>query len=281
METTAHPHVARSPVRVDLFDSLGSLYLARLMRTARGRAFMLNFMVQAEEADEKGVFDTLLARVDDPVLGKMVRVHRDDETRHARMLKECLARAGVPPEPVPPELRIVERIDRHAGGLADSFVSGGTGIMEAYLVLQVIEERGVRQFPKIANAMRPFDPESAAVIDRITGDEERHVRYAKAISRRYAPDLATLDRALSRLRRAEARAFAEHSRAFLDFATARDLDEARGPERLFWRMVVALGNVCHPAAVLASSGNGPGDGVFPKKRPSSVPTVARSGRPSG
>jgi hypothetical protein len=159
------------------------------------------------------------------------------------MLKQCVERYSVEPEPVPRELRIIDRIDRHANGFAAAFVQGRTGVMEAYLLLQVIEERGVRQFPRIADAMRPFDPESAAVIDRITRDEERHVRYAKAISRRYAPDAATLERTLARLRTAEAKAFEEHSRELLRFATELGLGEARAAERFFWRAVVAVGDM--------------------------------------
>jgi uncharacterized ferritin-like protein (DUF455 family) len=203
--------------RLGLRDALGALYLRRLLRTPRGRVFMLSFMAYAEEADEKGVFDALLARVDDPELSRLVRVHRDDEVRHALMLRGCLARLGATAEPIPQELRVVERIDRHAGRVAERFVDGATDVMEAYLVLQVIEERGVREFPRIAAAMRPHDPESAAVIDRITRDEERHVKYAKAISARYAPTEALRARTLERLRRAEARAFAEHSRELLTY----------------------------------------------------------------
>jgi rubrerythrin len=242
MEAIAQAHAARPAIRMRLFDSLRSLYLTRLMQSARGRAFMLNFMAQSEEADEKGVFDTLLARVDDPELAKLVRIHRDDETRHAAMLRERLAHLAVEPEPVPTDLRVVDRIDRHVG-VADSFIGGKSGIMEGYLLLQVIEERGVRQFPGIANAMRPFDPATAGVIDRITRDEERHVRYAKAISRRYAPDEETRERTLQQYRRAEARAFVEHARAFLAFAIEHGLDGTRGVERLFWRAVVTLNGV--------------------------------------
>jgi hypothetical protein len=150
-------------------------------------------------------------------------------------LQECIARGGITPVAVPPELRIVERIDRHAGRAARAFVDGRLGVMEAYLVLQVVEERGVRQFPLLAEALRPYDPESAATIERITADERRHVRYAQAISKKYAPDSATLDETLARYRRAEARAFAEHGAAFLRFVTARDLFVAGPLERLFWR----------------------------------------------
>jgi rubrerythrin len=249
METTATPRAAA----LDPIATLGSLYLKRLLRTQQGRAFMLSFMVQAEEADEQGVFDKLLDRVDDPELAKLVRIHRDDETRHAALLKGCLARNGAELVPIPAELDVVRCIDRHAGGFASAFVGGRTGVMEAYLLLQVIEERGVRQFPVIAEAMRPHDPESAATIDRITRDEVRHVRYAKAISRRYAPDASTLDATLERFRRAEARAFAEHSRALLAFAAERRLDGGSGTERLFWRAIVALGGFADHVAAAAAS----------------------------
>ena len=233
-----------------MMDAIARLYLGRLLRSPRGRAFMLHFMVQAEEGDELGVFDALLARVDDPELNKLVKVHRDDETRHAAMLRECLARLeakGVEPEPVPPELHVVARIGHHAGSLGESFVDGRATVMEMYLLLQVIEERGVRQFPKIARAMRPFDPESAAVIDRITRDEERHVKYAKAISRRYAPNEETLERELARFRTAEKRAFEENGHALLAFATQRSLDDSRGLERLAWRVLATFREPQAPA----------------------------------
>jgi hypothetical protein len=120
--------------------------------------------------------------------------------------------------------------------------------MEACLLLQVIEERGVKQFPLIAGAMRPFDPETADVIDRITNDERRHVRYAQAISRRYAPDPTTLAHTLDRFRVAEARAFEEHSRALLAHATSRGLDDGTGPARLFWRAIALVGGIVDRAA---------------------------------
>jgi hypothetical protein len=218
---------------------LDQLYLRRLVATPRGRSFLLSFMTDAEESDEKGVFDHLLARVDDPELHKMVRVHRDDETRHAEMLRACVLRQGVPAEPVPRDLRVVDRIDRMLGGLAARFVADERGVMEAYVLLQVIEERAVRQFPGIVRALRPVDPGSADTVARVLRDEERHVRYARAISRRYAPDETTLERTLRRFREVEARAYADHGRAFASAVADRDLLSARGPERLFWRALSA------------------------------------------
>lgn len=219
---------------------LDSLYMKRLVSNPRGRAFLLSSLAEAEEADEGGVFDNLLARVDDPELGKLVRRHRDDEARHAELYRGCLARTGITPVPVPKELRIIDRIDRNLGGFGASFVAGDTGVMEAYLLLQVIEERGVREFAKIANALDEVDPESASVVRSIVRDEERHVLYAKAISRRYAPDEATLARELDRFRHAEERAFQDHGVVFLRFVQDHDLLGVRGPERLLWKTLAMV-----------------------------------------
>jgi rubrerythrin len=101
--------------------------------------------------------------------------------------------------------------------------------------LQVIEERAVKEYPVIADVMRPYDAASAAVVDQVARDEVRHVKYARAISRKYAPDDATLERTLALYRAAEARAFEEQGRAVLAFALERDLLGASGVERFFWR----------------------------------------------
>src|SRR5205823_5357973 len=98
-------------MRFDPASWFGSFVLSRLVASPRGRAFLFDFMAIAEEADE-GAFDLLIARVELPELQKMVRTHRDDEERHARLLRECLARTGVAPDPLPAHLRIIDRLDR-------------------------------------------------------------------------------------------------------------------------------------------------------------------------
>ena len=197
---------------------------ARLIGSPRGRAFHLSWMAHAEEADE-GVFDRLLASVDIPELNRMVAIHAGDEQRHAALLRQCAARAGVVPEPVPPELHYIEQLRRLSGGgdLEAVFANGHWSIMQIFAMLQVVEERGVRQFPMVAAALRPVDPESADVVAGIIRDEERHVGYARAISRRYAPDPASLEQVLALCRDVEARAFVENERAYLRFAEEHDL----------------------------------------------------------
>lgn len=212
----------------------------RLFASRRGRAFMLGFMADAEDSDERGVFDTLLARVGDPQLHKMIKIHRDDEIRHAEMLRRCVARVGIVPAAVPAELRIVPYLERSLGSVAERFLDEDAGVMEAYVFLQVVEERAVLQFPRFADALRPYDAASAAVIDEIVEDERRHVKYAKAISKRYAPDAATLERTLARFRAAEERATLEHGAAFLTYALDQGLLAIGRAEELFWRAFARL-----------------------------------------
>ena len=205
----------------ELFTPAG---YARLLASPRGRAFHLSWMAHAEEADE-GVFDRLLARVDVPELNRMVAIHANDEKRHADLLRQCVARGGVAPEPVPEDLHYIEQIRRLSGGgdLEAIFANGRSSIMQIFAMLQVVEERGVRQFPMVAAALGRVDPESAEVVAAIIRDEQRHVGYARAISRRYAPDPASLEQVLGLCREVEARAFAENERAYLRFAVEHEL----------------------------------------------------------
>lgn len=201
---------------------------AALLASPRGRAFHLRWMAHAEEADE-GVFDAVLARMEIPELHRLIRIHAEDEQRHAALLRQCAARAGVAPEPVPPELHYIQRI---RGMLADEGASlfAGGDIMLIFAMLQVVEERGVRQFPLVAQALRVHDAESAAVLAGIIRDEQRHVGYASAVSSRFAPDRATLDHVLERCRDVEARAFAENERAYLRFASEHGILPAAGAQ---------------------------------------------------
>jgi rubrerythrin len=221
-------------MRFDPTAWLGSLVLSRLVATPRGRAFLLSFMADAEEADE-GAFDRLIARVDAPELQKMVRIHKADEERHARVLREALARQGAAAPPLPAHLRIVDRIDAAAGG---AFRLGfpddppRAGVMKVYALLQAVEERGVAQFPSIARAIAPHDPRAAAAIEDITRDEARHVLYAQAIARRYADDETAYQGALAWARAIEQRAFDDHGRAFTEHVLASGLAGA-APRAIF------------------------------------------------
>ena len=192
-------------------DRLASRFLSLLVRNPEARAFVLQQAAEAESTDEGALFDHVLAHVDDPELAKMVSKHRDDEIRHAEMFRAQVKRQGVAPGPVPDDLRVIDNIDRHLGGFFDKPITDGRGIMETYLLLQVVEERALHQFGLLEKAMRVVDVPAADTIAAIAKDEARHLRYCHAISRRYAPDEPTRIATLKRLRRVEAEAFRDHS----------------------------------------------------------------------
>jgi rubrerythrin len=218
---------------------LDTRFLERLVATPRGRAHVLGFLA-AIEVDESAVFDTLLAKVQDPGLARLVRRHKEDEERHHRLLAECVARTGVEPGALPEELNVTLRLDRALGGFAESFVAGQLGVMETYVLLQVIEERAVRQYPHIVKALAPVDPESAEVLARVVEDEKRHVRYARAVSRRYAPDAETLEKTLAHVRAIERSVFEAHLAATMSHALENRLLAIGPAERLVWRALAAV-----------------------------------------
>ncbi|MFO0631898.1 MAG: ferritin-like domain-containing protein [Nannocystaceae bacterium] len=230
-----------------------TLFLSRLLRRPRGRALLLTMLADAETSDEGAVFAALHERVDDPELRRLTRRHADDELRHERMLRACAARQGVSPAPVlPPELSVTHCIDAHTGGIATGFLAGRSSVMEACLLLQVIEERAVRHFPRVVAVLRRFDPESAAVLEQVWRDECRHVGYAHAVARRYAPSPEALARTLAAIRTAERRAFAEFDAALLRTAIEGGWLEAGALERWAWRGIAALGRAL-PGGVTQAS----------------------------
>jgi hypothetical protein len=210
-------------------------FISRLVAHPRGRAFTLSFMAEAEEADEAGVFEALLERVDDPKLHKLVKRHMDDEARHADMLRARIRAIGVTPPVVPRELSIVQRLDAMLGNAGAAFVAKEKTIMDAYVLLEVIEDRAVARFPLVADARERVDPQSAASVRAICEDEKRHVLYAQAVNRRYAPDPETLARSLAEVRAVEQRAFDENGAAMLRYTLDQNLLELPFAERLVWK----------------------------------------------
>jgi rubrerythrin len=198
----------------------------RLAATAAGRQHLLRIAVDAEEGDEGGVFDLLATMVDEPRLQRLVTRHRDDEIRHAALYRGCLERNGFTMEHVPDELRLIPAIARQSNTL-DELATGLDDprrfIVRIYALLHAIEERGVEQFPLIAEAFRPADPETAEVYLTVTADERRHLRHCATIGRHYALDDDDWDAALARARRVEADAFEAIAQAGEDHAVATGL----------------------------------------------------------
>ena len=186
-------------------------FLAQLATTSAGRQHMLSIAVDAEEGDEGGIFDQLADVVDDPKLRRIVERHRDDEVRHARLFRDCLDRLGLEKRAVPEELQIIRRIARGAGDAATTGPRGGVrtsaDVVATYALLHAIELRGVEQFPVIAAAFRPIDPETADVYLQVARDERGHVRYCETIGRHYATDDDEWQTLLELTRALESQAF--------------------------------------------------------------------------
>jgi rubrerythrin len=223
-------------------ELLARRFLDNLLSTPRGRAWVLWQASEAENDDEGRFFTLLLSRVDDPELHRMIRLHQEDETRHAQLYAGCAERTGAPRPTIPAELKLVERIDRALGGFFENFEANRRSVMEAYLLLQVLEERAVTQFGALEPAFRrQGDTRTADVIRQVAADEERHLKYCRAISLRYAPDAAAHAAELRRFREIESRAFAEHSRASMRHALDGGLVRGSRAERWLWRGLLALG----------------------------------------
>ncbi len=205
-----------------LDDGLQRLFLKELLAEPRGRATLLKQLGDAEGGDggELDIFEHVLAVLDDPAqadtsadaaaleeVRKLVRVHKADEERHERLFHDRAAATGAAPMKLPPEAHLLRRLDKHVGFFSKPVVDK-KGVVDAYLLLLVIEERAVRQFDRYRAAFAAAGDEATAqVIDGIKADEARHLRYCEAISRRYSDDEEVRQARLAELRALEASCF--------------------------------------------------------------------------
>jgi len=235
-------------LRDTLNEKMTARFLTGLLATPDGRAHLLNQVADAEATGESAIFEHLLAHVEDQKLRHMVERHQADEVRHAELFRECLQRTGVEPTPVPPHLRLLDRLDALAGGVMSRPVKDDRDVMIAYMMLLVIEERAVTQFQQFIPAFEVVDPQTADVFRSVARDEERHLRYCHAISRRYSTGEAAWEANLLHFRTLEARAFADNSRANMEHVFENRIHSANFLERALWRSVHTLA---------ASTGEGP------------------------
>jgi rubrerythrin len=200
-------------------DLTATRFFDQLAASAPGRRHLLSLAVAAEEGDEAGIFDQLAERVEGERFRRIVERHRDDEVRHARLFRRCLARLGLAPVDLPAELRIVGQVAAEVAG--ERRVRTRDDVVASYATLLAIEQRGVEQFPLIAAAFDPVDPETAAVYRRVARDERGHVRYCELIGRHHAGDDAAWHRAVAGARAAEEEAFVAVGLANLLYCTER------------------------------------------------------------
>jgi rubrerythrin len=242
------PNVPNKPNMVG--EWLFTRFFDGLAASPRGLAYLYKFYVGCEEGGEQGIFDRLAERVDDPELHRLVRKHRDDEVRHAALFRGLQARLGIPDDELPDPVPLVPYIEREIGEIRERSIDDRAAVLEAYTMLQVIEESGVCLYPMFARTLARFDPEAAPVVSAIAEDERRHIKYAEAIRRRYAPDPKTADDTLRRYREAEKRGSAKHGRAMVEQVVSHGLISRRA-DRLLFAPFAALGRWQRP--VTASS----------------------------
>jgi len=224
-----------------LLGRLNLRYMKKLFSTAEGRAHVLAQAADGESSGESAIFERALAQVDDPELQRVIRRHRDDELRHERLFRERLAAQNAPYS-LPEEVRLVQRVDREAGGVVDRPIRDARGVLEAYSFLQALEERAVFSFGLFLKAFAQTDPGTANVVGEILEDEKRHLKYCVAIAKRYARDEAERLAVLERMRAAEARAFHANQMANMDYTLAQGW--LGGPiETTLWRAVRTLAQV--------------------------------------
>ena len=189
-------------------------FLKQLASTPRGRATLLAQVARSEGSDgETGVFDHILASVDDEEVLKLVRLHQSDEARHEQLfLARCHAQ-GEAPLLTPKSTDLLVCLDKHTN-FRSCPVNGRYGVYQAYLLLQVLEERALRQFQGMSAAFaNAGDHETVAVFTEVAADEARHLKYCHAITKRYAPTELARREGLAMLRRLEVEVFAETQRA--------------------------------------------------------------------
>lgn len=157
-----------------------------LSASSAGREILLTHIATTEGAAVL-VLDDILRDLQDPRLIKMALRHRSDEVRHASMLNDRLEQLGVKPDQSKMNASLA-RLEALWATLQPSTPA------EKYAVLQVIEEQDAPLFGVLADAMRPHDPASAAVFERMGKDERSHVRYCHVAARELEADPATLER---------------------------------------------------------------------------------------
>lgn len=225
---------------MNLRDRMSLRFMRHLVATPTGRAHILGQVADAEGSDEAAIFDRALSRVEDPELRKLIGKHKADEERHERLFRARVAATGVALPPVPEELKLIHRLDAATGHFLERPIEDGRGVMEAYALLQVIEERAIRQFTLMERAFRPVDAESADTFAAMARDEERHLKYCEAIGRRYATDETSRQSTLRRFRRVEERAFRANGAANLRYVLERGYLRAGVVAQLCWRALSYL-----------------------------------------
>jgi len=190
---------------VMIFEPTKRAAVRTLQKSRAGEALLLNVYLFGEEHAESSALAELAERAAPAWLHARIAKHRDDERRHAIMLREQLFRLGL--EAQPPRLDRfsalkLQRIRALIDGYAPRFEHGHlVTLLAAALVL---EEMAARVFARHAAQLDPSHP-LHLTLERILLDEKKHVRLcedslSKLVS---AGEAEALDELLRDIRRAE------------------------------------------------------------------------------
>ena len=218
-------------------------FLTRLLRSEAGRAYVLQQLADAEggEGGELLIFDQLAAHVDDEKLQQLIRVHKEDEERHEGLFLHEIDKLGVAPVRIPERLKLLIQLDARMGGWLERDVETDEHVLESYLLLLVVEERAMSQFELLAEVFASHGAhDTAAVLRSVAADEERHLRYCHAITKRYAKSEEERQRRIAEVRQAEAEVYLEVGLHLLDYTLEHGLIE-NPVDRVLFRGVRFLG----------------------------------------
>jgi sphingolipid 4-desaturase/C4-monooxygenase len=227
---------------MNTLDRIGLQFTRQLVKTPEGRAHLLAHVAQGESSGERAVFEQLATLTHEPELQRLIRRHAADEERHVMLLTQRITELGVGHPELPPSLNLFAALERRLQVFARP-LTNRFDVLRAYLLLQVLEERVIRQFAIFIGALRPVDPETASVFEDLRADEVRHLQYCKAITRKYAPTPELLAQMLARSRAAEADAFAENGELSMKLFVERGLLHEPAMVQQAWRAVSWLGGV--------------------------------------
>jgi len=226
---------------MSLHLTLSELFMHQVAETKEGRSWILTQMADAEggEGGELQVFEALAAYVDDQKLQQLIALHKDDEERHEALFRERADALGVPRPTIPREQKLLLRLD-DALQVFTKPIASDEAVLDAYLVLLVVEERATAQFALTKRVFEKHgDHETARVLDEIAADEARHLKYCHAITKRYAPNEEARQRRIDEIRAVEARVFLENGRGNVRYALEQGF--IRNPLwRAFWKTLQAL-----------------------------------------
>ncbi len=228
--------------RMNLVEKANRLFLQQLVQSPRGRAHLLAQVAHAEASGEVAVFERLASLASDPEVQRLIRRHHADEVEHAARLWARVDELGVERPTLPAQLNVAAGLDARLGVMTRP-LDTPEDLMRAYCFLQVLEERVVWQFDLFIEVLRPIDPTTADLFAALLKDEERHLKYCHAITRRFAPSPATLEATLRHFRAAEAAEFEVNGNLSLTFILdERLLDEPRWVQGV-WRGLGAAARV--------------------------------------